>query len=129
MLARQLELETVARKVVEQLIEHTEAEGCALLVEADGKLRVAASVGLSDPAALEEIFRKIDAVREDIRLNPFEFDRRFLLQVLSMGHAQLAEYIGARGPCTQVNAACASTPHWPHFRAVLPPFCRRAQPR
>ena len=26
-----------------------------------------------------------------------------------MGHSQFAEYIGARGPNTQVNAACAST--------------------
>ena len=40
---------------------------------------------------------------------PYEFDRRFLFRVLSMGHSQLAEHIGARGPNTQVNAACAST--------------------
>jgi len=26
-----------------------------------------------------------------------------------MGHSQFAEYIGARGPNTQMNAACAST--------------------
>ncbi len=26
-----------------------------------------------------------------------------------MGHSQFAEYIGARGPNTHVNAACAST--------------------
>ena len=37
------------------------------------------------------------------------FDRRFLFQVLSMGHAQLAQLIGARGPNTAINAACAST--------------------
>ena len=37
------------------------------------------------------------------------FDRRFLFQVLSMGHSQMAQLIGARGPNTQVNAACAST--------------------
>ena len=40
---------------------------------------------------------------------PFEFDRRFLFRCLSMGHSQFAELIGARGPNTQVNAACAST--------------------
>ena len=39
----------------------------------------------------------------------FVFDRRFLFRVLSMGHSQFAEHIGARGPNTQVNAACAST--------------------
>ncbi|MEC7242501.1 MAG: beta-ketoacyl synthase N-terminal-like domain-containing protein, partial [Myxococcota bacterium] len=37
------------------------------------------------------------------------FDRRFLFQILSMGHSQFAQFIGARGPNTQVNAACAST--------------------
>lgn len=37
------------------------------------------------------------------------FDRRFLFQVLNMGHAQFAQLIGARGPNTAVNAACAST--------------------
>ncbi len=40
---------------------------------------------------------------------PYEFDRRFLFRVLSMGHSQFAEAIGARGPNTQVNSACAST--------------------
>ena len=37
------------------------------------------------------------------------FDRRFLFQVLGMGHAQFAQFIGARGPNTLINAACAST--------------------
>ena len=37
------------------------------------------------------------------------FDRRFLFQVLSMGHSQFAQMIGARGPNTAVNAARAST--------------------
>ncbi|MBO86165.1 MAG: hypothetical protein CL927_12470, partial [Deltaproteobacteria bacterium] len=37
------------------------------------------------------------------------FDRRFLFQVLGMGHSQFAQFIGARGPNTCVNAACAST--------------------
>ncbi|MEK6985341.1 MAG: SDR family NAD(P)-dependent oxidoreductase [Candidatus Thermoplasmatota archaeon] len=39
----------------------------------------------------------------------YEFNRKFLFNVLSMGHSQLAQFIGARGPNTQVNAACAST--------------------
>ena len=37
------------------------------------------------------------------------FDRRFLFQVLAMGHSQFAQLIGARGPNTSVNAACASS--------------------
>ncbi|MCB9689307.1 MAG: SDR family NAD(P)-dependent oxidoreductase [Alphaproteobacteria bacterium] len=37
------------------------------------------------------------------------FERRFLFQVLSMGHSQFAQFIGARGPNTAINAACASS--------------------
>ena len=37
------------------------------------------------------------------------FDRRFLFKVLTMGHSQFAQFIGARGPNTSVNVACAST--------------------
>ena len=37
------------------------------------------------------------------------FDRRFLFQILAMGHSQFAQLIGAQGPNTQVNSACAST--------------------
>ncbi|MCK6547439.1 SDR family NAD(P)-dependent oxidoreductase, partial [Myxococcota bacterium] len=41
--------------------------------------------------------------------SPYTFDRRFLFRILAMGHSQFAELIGARGPNTQVNTACAST--------------------
>ncbi|MDP6870030.1 MAG: beta-ketoacyl synthase N-terminal-like domain-containing protein [Candidatus Poseidoniaceae archaeon] len=36
------------------------------------------------------------------------FDRRYLFQILNMGHSQFAQYIGARGPNTTINLACAS---------------------
>ena len=57
----------------------------------------------------QEIARRIDELRADIEQKPYVFDRRFLLRVLSMGHSQFAELIGARGPNTQINAACATT--------------------
>ena len=65
----------------------------------------------ADPATLAEIHRRIAALREELDREPFLFDRRFILRILAMGHSQFAEYIGARGPNTQVNAACASTAH------------------
>ncbi|HUR70023.1 MAG TPA: SDR family NAD(P)-dependent oxidoreductase [Candidatus Thermoplasmatota archaeon] len=37
------------------------------------------------------------------------FNRHFLFAILSLGHAELAEHIHARGPNTQVNAACSSS--------------------
>ncbi|MCB0282200.1 MAG: SDR family NAD(P)-dependent oxidoreductase [Calditrichaeota bacterium] len=59
--------------------------------------------------SLDEIDKKIRKLEDAIHNEPYNFDRRFLFKVLSMGHSQFAEYIGARGPNTQLNAACAST--------------------
>ena len=56
----------------------------------------------------EEIEQRIDALRAEIEKNTYHFDRRFLFRVLSMGHSQFAEYIGARGPNTSTNGACSS---------------------
>ncbi len=58
---------------------------------------------------LTELDRHIEELKAAIEKSPYVFDRRFLFRVLSMGHSQFAEYIGARGPNTAVNGACAST--------------------
>ncbi|MBI5595899.1 MAG: SDR family NAD(P)-dependent oxidoreductase, partial [Elusimicrobia bacterium] len=39
----------------------------------------------------------------------YKFSRGFLFRVLALGHAQTSQFIRAKGPCTQVNSACAST--------------------
>ncbi|HET8592267.1 MAG TPA: beta-ketoacyl synthase N-terminal-like domain-containing protein, partial [Solirubrobacterales bacterium] len=65
--------------------------------------------GHGDSEALAEVDRHIHELEVELEEEPYRFDRRFLFRVLSMGHSQLAEMIGARGPNTQVNAACAST--------------------
>ena len=57
---------------------------------------------------IAQIDRRISELRAEIDANPYHFDRRFLFRVLSMGHSQFAEYIGARGPNTATNGACAS---------------------
>jgi malonyl CoA-acyl carrier protein transacylase len=62
-----------------------------------------------DPNTLVEIDRRIGRVRSEMERAPYEFDRRFLFRILAMGHSQFAEYIGARGPNTQINSACATT--------------------
>ncbi len=62
-----------------------------------------------DPETLRELNRRIQETKEAAERAAYFFDRRFLFQVLPMGHSQFAEYIGARGPNTQLNAACAST--------------------
>jgi acyl transferase domain-containing protein/NADP-dependent 3-hydroxy acid dehydrogenase YdfG/acyl carrier protein len=70
----------------------------ARLIEEDG-----AGTGLA------EVQRRIHELELEVAAQPYEFDRRFLFRVLAMGHSQLAELICARGPNTQINAACAST--------------------
>jgi len=71
----------------------------ARLVEGEGR----STVG-------QEMARRIDDLRAELAKEPYNFDRRFLFHILSMGHSQFAEFIGARGPNTQINGACASTP-------------------
>ena len=62
-----------------------------------------------DGALGAELDRRIAALRDGLARSAYHLDRRFLFRVLSMGHSQFAELIGARGPNTQLNAACAST--------------------
>src|SRR5215472_7337443 len=69
---------------------------------------IRARMSSQDQAAVE-VDRRIAELRHRLQADPFTFDRRFLFRALSMGHSQFAELIGARGPNTQVNAACAST--------------------
>ena len=57
----------------------------------------------------QEMDRRIDDLRSEIEKDPYAFDRRFVFRILAMGHSQFAEFIGARGPNTQINSACAST--------------------
>ena len=63
----------------------------------------------SHDQAAAEVDRRIAELRHRLQAEPFTFDRRFLFRALSMGHSQFAELVGARGPNTQLNAACAST--------------------
>ena len=63
----------------------------------------------NDAETAREINRRLVDLREEQQQHPYEFDRRFIFRILAMGHSQFAEYIGARGPNTHVNAACAST--------------------
>ena len=53
--------------------------------------------------------RRIEDLRAEIAGAPYTLDRQFIFRTLSMGHSQFAELIGARGPNTQINAACSSS--------------------
>ncbi|HSF85943.1 MAG TPA: beta-ketoacyl synthase N-terminal-like domain-containing protein, partial [Acidimicrobiia bacterium] len=60
-------------------------------------------------ALAQELRHRIHELEAEGERDPYVFNRKFLFKAVSMGHAQFAEYIGARGPNTQINAACAST--------------------
>jgi acyl transferase domain-containing protein len=62
-----------------------------------------------DSMLAQEIDRRIEELCDIIAREPYVFDRRFLFRILTMGHSQFAEFIGARGPNTAINSACAST--------------------
>ncbi|RZV49656.1 MAG: acyltransferase domain-containing protein, partial [Deltaproteobacteria bacterium] len=84
-----------------------ESETQEKLLEELRSLRARMASNGGDPLGAE-IDRRIAEIESDRQRDPYTFDRRFLFKALSMGHSQLAEYIGARGPNTQINAACAS---------------------
>ncbi len=58
-----------------------------------------------------ELERRIAEVKAKLAELDYHLDRKFIFRVLAMGHSQFAEHIGARGPNTHVNAACASSTH------------------
>lgn len=60
---------------------------------------------------LADLDGRIEALENQLAKLNYHFDRRFIFRILNMGHSQFAEYIGARGPNTAVNAACATTTH------------------
>ncbi len=85
--------------------DHSRREQLGLLES----LLTRAAKANGDSALEQEIERRLEDLRDAIEKEPYVFDRRFLLRTLSMGHSQFAEFIGARGPNTQINSACAST--------------------
>ena len=97
--------DSFADEISRYYTDHSRREQLGLL---EGLLARAAKTN-GDSALEQEIERRKEDLQDAIEKEPYVFDRRFLLKVLSMGHSQFAEFIGARGPNTQVNAACAST--------------------
>jgi acyl transferase domain-containing protein/NAD(P)-dependent dehydrogenase (short-subunit alcohol dehydrogenase family) len=97
--------DSFAEEISRFYTDHARREQLAMLESL--RARVAEANGHS--VLGQEMDRRIDELRLAIAKDPYVFDRRFLFRVLSMGHSQFAEFIGARGPNTQVNAACAST--------------------
>ncbi|WP_299024268.1 type I polyketide synthase [uncultured Thermanaerothrix sp.] len=63
------------------------------------------------PNAVPVLRAQIAALERQLAEQDYHLDRRLVFRALTMGHSQFAEYIGARGPNTHVNAACASTTH------------------
>lgn len=86
-------------------VDRGRREQLELLTDLRGQLKN----GNVHSTVAQELDRRIGELRGILEKEPYVFDRRFLFRTLSMGHSQFAEFIGARGPNTQINAACAST--------------------
>ena len=98
-------LDSFADEMARYYADHARREQLAMLESI--RARLVESNGHSILA--QEIDRRIYETRGAIEKEPYIFERRFLLRTLSMGHSQFAEFIGARGPNTQINSACATT--------------------
>ncbi len=82
-----------------------------LLAQKQQLLDVIQMLNGTDNKAAQTIQEKLKQVEEQLQANDYHFNRHFVFRVLAMGHSQFAEHIGARGPNTHVNAACATTTH------------------
>ncbi len=82
-----------------------------LLAQKQQLLDVLQMLNGTDNKAAQTIQEKLKQVEEQLQANDYHFNRHFVFRVLAMGHSQFAEHIGARGPNTHVNAACATTTH------------------
>jgi malonyl CoA-acyl carrier protein transacylase len=63
-----------------------------------------ASYAPHEPRARE----RMAELEAELSRDTYVFSRKFLFKALAMGHAQFAELLGARGPNTLINSACAS---------------------
>ena len=99
-------LEEMADEVARYTTDHMRRERMAALESL--RARVLDHDG-TDPVVLAEVDRRIHDLQHQLEQEPYTLDRRLLFRLLPMGHSQLAELIGARGPNTQINSACAST--------------------
>ncbi len=89
--------------------DHERREQLTLLEDLRARIETNGHANLANQTLAQEVDRRIADLRATLEKEPYVFERRFLLRVLAMGHSQFAEFIGARGPNTQINAACAST--------------------
>jgi malonyl CoA-acyl carrier protein transacylase len=83
----------------------------SLLDQKNQLLDLIAMFNGSDSNIKSALQQKLKELEDRIAANDYQFHRNFVFRILAMGHSQFAEHIGARGPNTYVNAACATTTH------------------
>ncbi len=83
----------------------------SLLKQKEQLVEVISLFNGSDSKIKLSLTQKLEDLEKDIETNDYQFHRNFVFRILAMGHSQFAEHIGARGPNTYVNAACATTTH------------------
>src|ERR1700690_3538076 len=101
--------DSYADEMARYYADHARREQLTTLEDLRARMETNGHGTLAQETLAQEIDRRIAELRATLEREPYVFDRRFLLRGLSMGHSQFAELIGARGPNTQINSACAST--------------------
>ena len=96
--------DSYADEMARYYTDHSRREQLATLQDLRARMETDGHANLA-----REVDRRIGDLQATLENEPYIFNRRFLLRVLAMGHSQFAEFIGARGPNTQINSACAST--------------------
>ncbi len=91
-----------------ELTRYYEDRTRRLQLEMLSELRAKAA-GNGGGKLMQELDWRMEELRLALEQHPYNFDRRFIFRILPMAHSQFAEIIGARGPNTQINSACAST--------------------
>eukprot|EP00741_Cyanophora_paradoxa_P006154 tig00000944_g5967.t1 len=104
-------VEEVSRFVAHRLTESSR-KGIIERLSAYSKTRAGSEQPSDATAQLESYLQSLTVEPsgdEASMPGSYSFNRKLLFQILVMANAQLAELIHARGPNTQINAACAST--------------------
>ncbi len=98
--------------LVNELTQYFESKAEQFRIEQNRTIFDQLLNSVSNEEAKKELQRWIEENKSRLfeqQVPAYQFSREFLFKILAMGHAQFAQMIKARGPNTQINAACAST--------------------
>ncbi len=97
-------------KLIDEVSRQTASSHAGRTAEELRALLTSLAFKMGDPEEVKRLTEHFQPTLDELDREGdlYRFNRKFLFWALSMGHAQLAQTIGAKGPNSAVNAACAS---------------------